>query len=219
MPESSAEQLARRVAGYPGEAFGFFKGGFAAAAALQESTRRQVLAEVIDNIRRGVRRLQGSALASVTGLSDRDSEQLASAYSLVIGLLADSSATPDEFVDAGKGKLFKDEHVEVAREVAAAICGARGEISSSIEKTQLAGQVLPSLSEFEATVDIRLKIVDGQVKLSVPVAVVHIDTDAGGQEIWIQLTRGDIDEVIKKLSECLDHMVIAENATSRIQQP
>ncbi|HEY8333603.1 MAG TPA: hypothetical protein VIQ05_07390 [Tardiphaga sp.] len=215
MPETAQEELTRRLAAYPKEALPYLKHGFVEASNLSEEVRRLVLAEMIENFKRGTRRLDSSALGEVTKLPERESEQIASVYSLVIGLLSESAANPSEFVEAAKGVLFFPEQAAVAKSIAAAVCASRDEIKKTVARTQLAGEVLPSLYTFDLAVDLRIRVVDGKVVTSAPVAVVHIDTDAEDHEIWVQLGRGDIESMIRTLSKALEDMKIAETLTGR----
>ncbi|WP_158812509.1 hypothetical protein [Methylocapsa sp. S129] len=215
MPESPKEELARRLAIYPEGALPFFDSGFAVAALLTNEIRKLVLAEVIDNLKRGSRNLSGSALRGITKLSERDNEQLASVYSVIIGLLSESSATPDDFVAAAKGILFTPPHEDIAKSIADSICSAQSEIADMVGRAQLAGEVLPSLAAFDIVVDVRIRVIDGEIKTSIPVAILHVDTDAADQELWVQLSRGDIEETIRKLSKCVADMQLAETLVLR----
>jgi hypothetical protein len=165
---------------------------------------------MISNFQRGTRRLDSSNLQEITGLSTSIAEQVASVYSLVIGLLSETTATPDEFVQAAVDKLFLEKDQIAARSIVAAVCEARGEINQTVARTQLAGEVLPSLYTFDVAVDLRVRVEKGSVVTSVPVAVLHIDTDADNHEIWLQLTKGDIDNLIRTLTKTLQDMQVAE---------
>jgi hypothetical protein len=134
---------------------------------------------------------------------------------LVIGLLSDSSATPEDFVSSAKGILFLPEYEAAARSVAQAICKHRPEISTTVETAQLAGAVLPSLASFDVAVDLRVKVSDGTVVAGVPVAVTSINTDADGQSLCLQLSVGDLEDVIQKLSDSLEQMKVAETLLLR----
>ena len=213
MPEDPGEDLVRRLDGYPKEALSFFDSAFATAAGIPEDVRQLVLREVIENFRRGIRRLDGASLRLITKLPEREAEQLASVYSLVIGLLSESSATPDDFVNRAKGILFSPEQETIAKSIAASVCAFRPGIAGIVERAQLAGEVLPSLYSFDVVVDIRIRVIDGEVKTSVPVAVVHIDTDVSARELFFQLSRGEVEETIRKLTKSLDEMNLAETVS------
>jgi len=210
MTESAKEEISRRLIAYPKEALPYLKHGFAAAAKLSDQAKRSVLDEMIANFQRGTRRLDSDTLSEITELPRRVAEQTGAVYSLVIGLLTDVAASPDEFVEAGAGLIFFEEDRAAALAMAKAVCDARSEISRTVARTQLAGEVLPSLFTFDVAVDLRVRIENGKVVTSVPVAVLHIDTDADDHEIWLQLSKGDIDAIIKSLTKCLQDMQVAE---------
>jgi hypothetical protein len=206
VPDSPKDELARRLAEYPDRALPFLQNGFAAAAQIDSAARHGVLEQIIANLRRGKRSVSGLDFRSTTGLSAKDSEQVASAISIVVGLLSDSSVSPEEFVEVGSGVLFEPQLSEIVRDLAVTVCARRSELSQSFEQAQLAGAVLPSLFTFDTAVDLRMRFVDGDLKTSVPVCVVHIDTDASDHQLWVQLSRGDVESVIEKLNAVLADM-------------
>lgn len=211
MAESAREALERQLSNYPNEAFEFFRTGLSAAGKTSEGVREKILQQLIEQFKSGSRRLDGTEISDITGLSRPVSDAIAAAYSMIIGLLTDTNATPEEFIEVARGKFISQEDEKVGATIAASICGQRDEIKRSVEKSQLAGAVLPSLYSFDVTVDIRFKVEDGGVKATVPVAIVHLDTDANDQEVWVQLTAGDIELIIKRLREAQDGMKIAES--------
>jgi hypothetical protein len=214
MADSAREEVARRLNRYPNEALSYFQGGFSSAASLSDQKRREVLAEMISNFQRGTRRLDSSNLREITGLSSNIAEQVASVYSLVIGLLTETTATPDDFVEAATGTIFLEKDRGTARSIAGEVYDERSEISKTVARTQLAGEVLPSLYTFDVAVDLRVRVENKAIVTSVPVAVLHIDTDAEDHEIWVQLTKGDIDNIIRTLTKALEDMQVAEDLSS-----
>ncbi|HLW90272.1 MAG TPA: hypothetical protein VKS78_03080, partial [Roseiarcus sp.] len=188
MPDTPGEELARRLAGYPKDALSFFEKAFAAAASVPEETRRLIFNEVVENLKRGNRRLDGSVLGPLTHLSEREAERLASVYSVVIGLLSESSATPEDFVAHAKGVLFAPAQEDIAKLIATSVCEARPGIRGIVDRAQLAGEVLPSLYSFDIAIDVRVRVVDGKVQTFIPVAVMHIDSDVDDVDLFIQMT-------------------------------
>ena len=75
---------------------------------------------------------------------------------------------------------------------------------------RLANVVLPSLVQFETTVDLRIQFDNEKPKDFVSIAVVHIETDAENTEIWCQLSRFQIETILDKLKNTLKEMEIAE---------
>jgi len=211
MPLDPREELKRRVDEFPDEALSYFNSNFTAIASLADEARNAALKMLLDALKRGQHRVDGSALRSISELSQRDAEKVASTYLLVVGLLTDSAATPEDFALVARGKLFREENERAALSLAQSICSQRDEISRAVQRAQLGGAVLPSLRKFEIATDVRLKISDGAVKNGVPVIVAHIDTDADRQELWVQLSQRDVEEIIRKMNECLKDMAIAES--------
>ncbi|HEX5281772.1 MAG TPA: hypothetical protein VFW28_16960 [Micropepsaceae bacterium] len=211
MSETTKERLARELAGYPPSALAYFNAGFIAASKLTDSTRNAVLLELLANFRRGRRQVTGINLRSVTGVGVRESGQIASAFSLVVGLLSESEATPEEFVEVANGIVFDREQEGSALSIAKLVCAHRNEIAPALELARVSGLVLPSLDEVELAVDVRVSWSEGQIKGAVPVVIAHLDTDGMGQEIWFQMTRSDVEDMIKKLSESLQQMQAAES--------
>lgn len=154
-------------------------------------------------------------LRPIAKVSEREAEQLAATYSVTIGLLSESGASPEDLVSAAKGALFAPEQEATAKSIAEAICASREEIKAGIERALLANGVLPSLRDFEIAVDARVEVVDGKLKTLVPIAIAHVDTDAAHVELWVQLSKGDVEDIIKKLSQCLEDMKLAETLELR----
>ncbi|BAL77072.1 putative methylase/helicase [Bradyrhizobium cosmicum] len=210
MPESEKDVLRRRLANYPREALEFFRNGFAATAGLDEKKRSEVLAQLIERFKSGGRRIDGEEIAELAGLSKRDADSVAGAYTIVIGLLSESKATPEDFIEAAKDVFVPPEYADVAIWMARSVCADRDAITSVVERTALTSAVLPSLMLFNTAIDLRLRIVDGKVQAAAPVVLVHLDTDGEGQEIWFQMASADVQMVIKRLNKALDDMKIAE---------
>ena len=73
MPETSLDELNRRIAAYPKGALAYFQRGFALAADLPEEIRRAVLGAVIANFKRGVRNILVTTLMPITKLPEFES--------------------------------------------------------------------------------------------------------------------------------------------------
>jgi len=212
MAETPREHLARRLADYPNVARGYFNAGFIAAARLSKDERDRVLAELVKSFQSGVREVSSSAIAQIASVEAKAADRIGLIYSITIGMLSETSATPEDFVATASGVLFEPAQQGVALEIATAICAHRDSIKAAVERAQLSGMVLPSLSAFEVAVDIRVRMSDGKITAAVPVTVAHIDTDGDRQELWVQLSTGDIENITKKLTDCLDEMRQAERA-------
>jgi len=214
MPASSVEDLKRRLSAYPTDAHMFFKQGFSAAARLSDEVRGKVVDELVANFRRGKRRVDGSTLRSMTGLSSLDSERLMSAYSLLIGLLSEAEVSLDDLVEAGRDVIYFPEDGASMLAILKPINEGLGEIDAAVQRAQLAGRVLPSFQRMEVVIDLRLQFADGKVKHHIPVAVAYLKTDVATEDMWFQMSRGDVEDTIKSLNEVLSNMIAAETIYS-----
>lgn len=80
----------------------------------------------------------------------------------------------------------------------------------ALQRADLRKEVLPSLSVLETSVDLRLGFTDSRIELAVPVVVVHIDTDAMTQELWFQMSKGQLEALITHLTRLKDEVAQAE---------
>jgi hypothetical protein len=148
-------------------------------------------------------------------LSQRDRGRLTATLSMTIGLLTETDASAEEFVEAARGKIFDPAHEGIALALAAAIVSRRPGLNDSLGRRRLAISVLPYLTQFEITVDLRIRVENEQVEDGVALAIVHIDTDSNNQELWMQLTRLDIENIQAKLTDALNKMTMAEQLVKR----
>jgi hypothetical protein len=211
MSPSAADELARRLGEYPEEARSFFEEAFATASRLTEDTREHVLAALIESLRGGTRRLNGKVIRSIANLSEREAEQLASVYSIVIGLLAEISVTEDEFVSQARNILFTDEYETIVRSIIHSVCARQSKLSGLLDRANLANDVLPSFSGMGVAVDLRIRFVDGSVTNTVPVALILINTDIRDKELSFQISRSDLGQMINRLQTCLQDLKKAES--------
>ena len=138
------------------------------------------------------------------------------ALSVTLGLLSDNLVSLDEFVQAGRDTIFEPGSESAAREIADIIISQRPTLAKAMSRHQLASEVLPSLVEFDATVDVRIRFGNDKAEEFVSVAVVHIDTDGANQELWLQLSKMDIYTILDKLNKTARDMDLAESLISQV---
>jgi hypothetical protein len=90
------------------------------------------------------------------------------------------------------------------------VVSQRAGVRQLLTRSQLSAVVLPVLTSFDITVDIRLGFEEGQVATALPVAVVHMDTDSAGQEVWFQINQRQLERTIKDLNNALKEIQEAE---------
>ena len=140
------------------------------------------------------------------GIQGTDIGYLFAASMLVVPMLAESSK-PEEFLDVAVKTRLIDQSLSPRLEpFVNAVLSQRSVIVKAIKRSALPAQVLPFFSDIEIAVDMRFGFAGDEIDEAVPVALVHIDTDAEVQEIWFQCSKhqllqlkDDIDEALKKM--------------------
>ena len=211
MVDSSPDELARRIAQYS-TAYPFFQESFALAARLSEDQLGQILTALLKSFARGRRQIAGTDLRALTGLSSSASERVASVFSLLIGLLSEVEATPEDFVTTASGQLFREADAGAALFIARQVCERRDEINVMVERAQLAGEILPSYTSCSIALDVRVKIVEGKVRASVPVAIARLETDVDSEAVYFQMGQGDLEDIVAIFSKALDDLKIAASS-------
>jgi hypothetical protein len=139
-------------------------------------------------------------------LSKSDTSSLFSAAMVVVPLF-DKSTSVNEFIDgAVKTKLIDAAITPKLRPFVEVVASHASDIATAIKRATLTDQCLPSFYDMDVTVDLRVGFEEGRVDVVVPVALIHLDTDAEKQELWFQaskpqliLIRDNIDAAIKKM--------------------
>jgi hypothetical protein len=139
----------------------------------------------------------------------------------VVNFLSNSLSARQEsqtaLIEEGKKLgLLGDAEVPNALRFAELIVASRDTIKQQIEQEDLASEVLPALSIFETTVDLRLQFDGQRLKRAIPVALLHIDTDATNQELWFQVSRVQVERLINELQLTLARLKEAESAVKTI---
>jgi hypothetical protein len=210
---SDSNPLDSEIASLPASMRSALVSGYRLAATLDEGEWRRAVESVIRDAERTGGTFDLETLAETLSIPERDARRVLSGISATVAVLTQTGASADEFVDLAKKGTLPEASVRAASIASELIVTAREELERSFARRRLAAAVLPSLDSFEVTVDLRLKIADGRVEDFVPVALVHIDSDAVDHELWLQLTLDDVSSMIKKLEDARDQMGIAARLT------
>lgn len=202
--------LAAAVAEIPEDALGIIRNGFAIAATLSDERRQQVIQLLISQFRRAGGSLDNEQVARATNLSRREASRLSSALSVMIGLITETSASADDFVAIARGRFFEDREAPIVESIARVIVSQRPALQETIARESLAAAVLPSLASFNIAIDLRCEFIEDRISNRVAVAVVHIGTDDRSHQLWVQLTRADIERIVARLTEALKRMEMVE---------
>ena len=150
-----------------------------------------------------------SSFVSETGLSEHHADRVRIAVVMMVGSLRNSSITAEEFIEAGlASSTFTQAEVPGLKRFAELIIGARPELKKEGDLAQLQDIALPTLIEFDLTLDARVQISDGAVSHGVPVVIAYVDTDAEDQLVWFQMNETRVRELRDKFSTMLDQIDI-----------
>lgn len=198
------------IAELPDNLFPRIRAGFDALAQMRPSDRRTVVLKFLDSFEKSGD-MDREWLESTLEISRRHASAVLAALSVAVGVLSQTD-NGEEFISAGSDKLFTPSVAPAVREVAALITDARPRITDTIARRTLSAQTLPALESFDVSVDFRFGFDNNnQIKTGVPVAVVHIDTDAR-PELFLQMSRGDVEMLVEKLNRVLKQMDAATRA-------
>jgi hypothetical protein len=194
----------------PGEIRRYIRDGFGVLSKLPEQKFEEIRRVTLDAVEAG-----GSVgeadLAARLDISRTDARSLLAATSLFATFILSRDEKLVQLVaSAVEAKLIGPDDAPVALVFYEAVERDRAKLKEAVERSRFSSSVLPSLLEFEATVDLRLGFDKGRLDFATPIALVHLDTDAQGQEVWLQLTKRQVERVAKELQDVLRKMEEAE---------
>lgn len=184
--------------------------GFAIAKNLSASEFENILNLVLSSIEKNRTEISSELVLGQLDLPRWEAGRLMAALSVTLGLLSDNNGSIEEFMKTARDEIFDDSSESVARTAADLIIRKRPVLAEAMARGRLAAEVLPSLAKFDITVDLRARFRDDTVQNLVSVAIVHIDTDAMNQEVWLQLTASDIDDILTKLKKAAKQIGVLE---------
>ena len=184
----------------PSGAKEYLKKGFHVLAGLSADDRRVVLDAVCDVLPAGGIPDPASRLSGLQ-LKDADASLLVAAGSAMgVFLLYRKDLTAEEFVStATEVGLVDRAEFDAILDVAKEIVSNRPGLRRAMDIADLGLEVLPSLRTALVTVDARVRVEDEAVILATPVAVVHMISDVPDQSMWFQVTKRQLEDLIKKL--------------------
>ncbi len=191
------------------------KAGFATVARLPSDSKELLLKTAVQRLDDQLIAAPDEALSNTLGLNKDDAAKAVAAATLLTVLVVSSKTSPADFVDAAtKAGLLTDETKEAITVLARSVERDRPNTTVRFDQLSLANRLLPSLVDFETVVDVRLAFEKGRIATSVPVAIVHIDTDAAYEELWFQMTKAQTERLCKGLNDLLKDLEQAEHVAS-----
>jgi len=151
-------------------------------------------------------------IASKLGLTVSDATNLIGALSF---LALVSSTSAEEPIATTVAALLETQFItETERQAVESVLthfqAERTKVTGAFRKAAVSSRVLPSLVDFELSVDIRVDFEKEQIALAVPIIVAHLDTDAAHEELWFQMSKTQVERLSEDLRKVLGRLDQAE---------
>lgn len=193
----------------------YLKSGFGVLASLAPNSSQRILSAVLHAFDSDYS-METPELAKALEIDEDDAKPLLFAVSILVTSMSSRNESPEKFVEiAEKAEVLDDHSREAVLSLARAVKKQAASVRNTLERARLGAHVLPSLETFDVAVELRLSFDQEQVERAVPIAVVHIDTDALDQIVWLQLTKRQVEHLIDKLRNVHKQMELAEQFASR----
>lgn len=203
------------LARLPSQVRSVIREGFRILSRIPKAHLEGLRTAVIESIQAGSPTDEGH-LAGLLDITPDDARVLLGSMSLVASFVSARETTAEQFVNSATAlKLIDPQAKDAALSFIAAVSRERSVLKHSIEQSTISSQVLPSLMDYDVSVDVRLAFEKGRVSDSVPVALIHIDTDAMNEELWFQANKKQLEKFIRELQEAVQKMNEAEKWASK----
>jgi hypothetical protein len=194
------EILHHRIDEVPEHARYHAKKGFESLGTVTAAQFERFTAEYFGAVEKG-ELLESDKVAATLELDQRFLPDALFATSLTMGALADLSATAEDLLNIGEGKIFESRDAPVVRSLADQVIARRDSIQSGMRRSSIAASVITSFQSIVFEVDLRIRFdEENAVKDGAPVAIVSIRTDAEDDFIF-QMDVDDVRRVIKRLED------------------
>jgi len=202
--------LPEALADFPPVVRAYLRGGFAILARVGDSKANEIVTAAVDSLASGPD-IGIAEFAAKIGVSDEEANQVLSAATLLAWIATSRAEESSEIVTTlATAKIIDETIYDAVRRFLEQLTAQVPAIKENLRRSRLGTVVLPSLTEFDYAVDVRLKFSKGKTDLAVPVAVVHLDTDTLDQEIWFQLTKADAERMSKQFQDIIRRLDEAE---------
>jgi hypothetical protein len=140
------------------------------------------------------------------GISKDDLGALMAAAMIAVPLLG-NNGTAEEFTTAAtKVEILAPDLVAEILPFFHVVIQERPLLARAIRRASLPDQVLPSFSDVDIVIDVRIAFEEHAVYETVPVAIIHIDTDADGREIWFQASKAQMERLKSSIGTAIERM-------------
>lgn len=213
-----AATLSAVFSSMPAEVKGFLREGFATLAKIPPERFQDLLKAVLEQVQEGYAG-GGSEFAKTLGIPPEEGGPLFAAAGLFTSIFSSREVVVDDLMRyARTAEVINEKNAQAALQFAQLAARDRAAIARAMEQSGIASAVLPSLSTFETTVDLRLGFEKGRISTTVPLAVLHVDTDAEGQEVWVQLTKREVQRIVEDLQGVIRRLEEAEKWMQQVDE-
>jgi hypothetical protein len=214
-PDPDRERLLDRLIQLPDEFQPRLKAGFHRLSALPPEVRSRLIDEILSRMGEG-RSPRPSEVAIAVGMEVADLGDTTIAATVLFGILLDLEVGAEKFLDISERRLFDERDRPAVAEMVRRVVSDRSRLKAATEVSSLAKAVLPAFSRMDVELDVRLRFKGDKLALNVPIAIAYIDTDCEDQDLWIQLTKGDIRHIVNRLEEVERQISLAEKLMATI---
>jgi hypothetical protein len=206
----SPEPLANELTTMPEDLKDRMRKGFSVLPKLSPESSRALVELVLKTLPMG-RFQPDDILLSKLGLDPDSTSSLFAAVAMSTLILSNRDEDSEQFTNlAVQTGILNESNKGPAGDFLNEIIKHRQTLKRSLDQERLGRIVLPSISDFETSVEVRLRFNKDLIALAVPVAIFHISTDAKGQELWFQTTKSELNQMIEKLQKTMHRIEQSE---------
>lgn len=200
----------------PSDFRGYFRAGFSGLTKVETRNWPGILA-VSQLPAPVVVGLELEQAAADLGVDTEELLRLATAARLLLGILAFRTESVADFTAAATDLgILDSKDVPRISEFAETAAKDRQALKQALLASSLQSELLPSLTQFEVKIDVRLDFEKEKVTNAVPVTLVHIDTDSSEKELWFQMTPSQVEGLAAKLQQVVKQLKEAEQLAKKL---
>ena len=144
-------------------------------------------------------------------VSSEEMSSLMMAATLSASILSAGTFSAEEFVQTVvEGQFLEETHTAPLLEFAKIVLEGAYPFGDALSRQRLASQIIPSFVEWYTTIDVRVRVQGEQVSDTVPVLIVHLLTDMEERPTIFQMTKEDVEQLIKQLQEVKSQLQTTE---------
>lgn len=183
------------------------KKGLKQLMSLSESQHASLVEQIFEVTAAEKSPAEQTLLRNLGGLQEREALSLFMAAGMVASIVSTQEVKPDELLALlVDHQLVEDaENAGILRFIKMAESDRR-RLGRKLAQSRLQQDVLPSLTAVELAIDVRHSLETDERSVTVPVLLMHVDTDAAHVELWLQLTVAQVAALAEDLNKALDRL-------------